>query len=35
MTIFIRVVACFALAALGAMAAAGAYTELRRVPDQS
>lgn len=35
MTLITRTLAGVALAAIGAVAAAGTYTELRRVPDQS
>ena len=35
MTILNRIVAGLAIGALGALAAAGAYTESHRVPDQS
>jgi hypothetical protein len=35
MTMITRTLAGVALAAVGAVAAAGTYTEIRRVPDQS
>jgi hypothetical protein len=35
MTVLVRALASLALGALGALAAAGVYTETRRAPDQS